>query len=124
MSTQKPTLGRMVIAVVHPDRNGGRDEAPAMITAVNKDDTVELIAFPAGFPPLSLSGYQLHADRAAVDKAAAKDAQHVAGKDPETGQAWTEDARRVHALHWTRGAYWPEIVKAPAKQSGDKTPAT
>jgi hypothetical protein len=65
---QQATPGRIVLATIDPDRNGGQDHAPALITAVADDGTATVLIFHADTTTHAAAGIVLHADRATVDE--------------------------------------------------------
>jgi hypothetical protein len=65
---QKATPGQIVLVTIDPDRNGGQDHAPALITAVAGDGTATVLVFHADTTTHAASGIELHEDRAAVDE--------------------------------------------------------
>ncbi len=119
MSNAKtPALGDHVHVFVHPSKNGGRVDAPAVVTHVDESDgTVSLTAFPNhnGEPVKRLEGVPVFVDKAAAiaaleehyrllpGHATDEEGQHVPGVNTMTGRQW----RRHDVLHWTTVAYWP-----------------
>jgi hypothetical protein len=65
---QKATPGQIVLVTIDPDRNGGQDHAPALVTAVAGDDSLTVLVFHADTTTHAASGIEMHEDRAAVDK--------------------------------------------------------
>jgi hypothetical protein len=113
-------IGDWVLASVHPQHNDGQDEAPALVTRVHDDGTVDLTLFVASGGIRSHERVPIFDSRAAADEARDAAAQDIKGRNPETGQAWTDDERRTHVLHWAagRGAYpAAEAAPAPAKKA-------
>lgn len=112
MSTQKPTLGRHVVALVDPDVYG-QEEASAIITAVLKDGTVNLTVFldNDGTPITRQRGVQLHASRAAAEKALG---EHL--RDLPRRQGEPEPTVR-QVTRWVPAAFWPTVEKPAAKAS-------
>jgi hypothetical protein len=85
---QEASLGRIVLAKVDPRQNNGSDEAPAVIVAVNDDDTVNLRALLDGDANLWLTKVKLVDERPDDDD-----------EDVETNVSGVQ-----------RVAYWPPRV--------------
>ena len=88
---QKPSLGRVVIALVDPATNNGADEAPAIITRVWSDTIVNARVLLDGDQTPWKTSISLHPDREAVDAARSKVAE-------DSGIALS--AVRMHAAFW------------------------
>lgn len=69
---QKASLGRTVLVTVNPAQNNGSDVAPATIVRAWSDELVNLKVHTDGATDLWLTSIPLHADRQALDEAAAK----------------------------------------------------
>jgi hypothetical protein len=92
---QKPSLGRIVLATVHPTTNNGSDTAPAVITRVFSDDLVNIRVLLDGVDRVEAkTSIALYPDRAALDAAKAQ-----------------RDQDQPHNAGYTfTGAYWPPRV--------------
>jgi len=88
---QKPSLGRIVIALVDPAINNGTDEAPAVITHVFSDTIVNVRVLLDGDQTPWKTSISLHPDRAAVDAARSKVAE-------DSGTPLADV--RMHAAFW------------------------
>jgi hypothetical protein len=115
LSTQKPTQGRILRVLVRPDDNAGVDTAPAMVTSVNDDDTVNLTVFTELdlMPVRRLYGVQVFASRGAAEKELTK---HVDDLPKRKGEP---DPGPLDATPWIKVAYWPDTT-APAKSTSTK----
>jgi hypothetical protein len=69
---QKASLGRTVLVTVNLAQNNGSDVAPATIVRAWSDELVNLKVHTDGATDLWLTSIPLHADRQALDEAAAK----------------------------------------------------
>lgn len=96
----KPTIGRVVLALVDPATNNGSDVAPAIITRVFSDTIVNVRVLLDGPDVPWKTSISLHDDRDAVDAAKAQREAELA------------DRGGPHAPIVMHAAYWPPRVGA------------
>lgn len=141
MTTQTPTVGRIVHLVVPRHTNGGQDHVPAIITKVIDSEHIAVHAFRAPGYPDTVADVRLLPDRAKVGEALAyhyKDLpggrvhEHPDGRQEQlpginsmSGQPWNHS----DVAHWHAYAYWPgredqaaapEDKAAPAESTDDR----
>jgi len=64
-----PKVGDILVVTVEPGSNNGRDEAPALVTSVDKAGLVHALVFrEASAAPQLLGGLVVFPNRAAVDE--------------------------------------------------------
>jgi hypothetical protein len=93
--SQKPSVGRIVLVMVHPVTNNGADVAPGIITRVWTDEMVNVVVFLDGANGAKArTSVPLHPDREALDAAAAQ-----------------RDPAHPHAADTNfTAAYWPPHI--------------
>jgi len=117
----KPTPGRIVLVLVHPDSNNGRDELPTIVTGVNDDGTCNGIGQPdtAGQTGVDLRGITVVADRkAALAELGRHTKDLVPVRNTEEGE---KPYKPVDAAPWVRVGFWPPRDE-PAGTDGSKAP--
>jgi len=68
-SGRTPKVGDILVVTVEPGSNHGRDEAPALVTSVDKAGLVHALVFREhAAPPQLLGGLVVFPNRAAVDE--------------------------------------------------------
>lgn len=113
-----PYVGALVLAVVPKSTNGGLDHAPAFVTRVHPDGTVNLHTFVDVGQPVRIEQARLVADRAAAVKLMADNygllpggttveapdgtLTAVPGRNSTNGEPWNYS----DVAHWVRIAYW------------------
>jgi hypothetical protein len=110
----KPTPGRVVYVLVHPDNNNGRDAMPATITGVNETGTVNAIGHPdvPGQTGVDLRDVTVVADRKAALAELGKHTEHLRPvRRVDDGE---RPYKPVDAAAWVKVGYWPERDDAPA----------
>lgn len=134
MSNRTPALGDTVHVFVHPDHNGGKVDAPAVVTHVDPSDhTVNLTVFADHVenPVRRLTGVTVHPDKAAAVAAldepynllpghsTDENGKHKPGRNTLTGVGrW----RRHDVLHWETAAYFPGGAEARLDEPAEPEP--
>lgn len=144
--TKSPYVGAQVLVVVPKSTNGGLDHAPATVTRVNADATVNLHALVDVGQPIRVEQARLCTDRAAAVKVMAEhykllpgahsveapDGSTVAvpGRNSTNGEPWNYS----DVAHWVKLAYWGDgteptgadtaapaaVTAAPAESPADR----
>lgn len=120
-----PTVGSDVLVVVPRSTNGGQDHAPAKVTRVNPDGTVNLHTFVDVGEDYRITGAKLLPDRATIQKELADlfpllpgglveelpdgTTRNVPGRNSFNGDPWNHS----DIAHWVKLAYWPDKPAAP-----------
>jgi len=140
-----PYVSAIVLAVVPKSTNGGLDHAPAFVTRVHPDGTVNLHAFVDVGQPVRIEHARLVADRAAAVRLMADNytllpggtsveapdgsVSAVPGRNGTNGEPWNYS----DVAHWVKIAYWgdgtelvgdtPTPVAAAALPSAASSPS-
>lgn len=125
MTTKTPRVGGHILVMVPRSSNGGLDHAPATITRVYPNGTVNLHALVDVGEPVRITRATLVADRAAALAILDEHFSHLPGgaaveddngdlvqgpgHNSMTGDPW----HRSDVAHWHKVAYW-DAVDAPA----------
>lgn len=100
-------LGDRLVAVVDPRGNAGADEAPATVTRVRPDGTVDATAHLIGGAVLPLEAARVYPSRSAVNKYLTDERENLR---PAKGEG--DDPYPLHeVLKWVSALYDPTAAK-------------
>lgn len=133
--TQSPYVGAQVLVVVPKSTNGGLDHAPATVTRVNPDGTVNLHALVDIGQPIRVEHAKLVPSRAAAvqqlalhfkllpgagtTEAPDGTVTQVPGRNGVNGEPWNFS----DVAHWVKLAYWGDGTEPTGTDTNPPTAA-
>lgn len=124
-TSTRPKVGQPISVRIHPARNGGHEDAHAVVAGVNPDDTINAWVYPdhasgpfyqPNLPVLTHDEYeQLLRERFGDLPGHTSDAKGriIPGINPRTDEEW----QPYDVLHWHPAAIAEPTPVAPARES-------